>query len=69
MTAESVDPSRCPLCGSPNACAMAADPSAKHCWCVDATIGPEVLDRLAPEARRVACICARCAAAPREAPS
>jgi hypothetical protein len=67
--AQSVDPSRCPLCGLPNACAMAADPRATHCWCFDAAIAPEALDRLPPETRGVACICARCAAAPREAPS
>jgi hypothetical protein len=68
MTTRSVDPSRCPLCGSPNDCAMAADPGAKHCWCVDVTIAPEALERLRPEARGVACVCARCAAAPGETP-
>ena len=26
-------PARCPLCGEPNQCAMAADPEATECWC------------------------------------
>jgi Cysteine-rich CWC len=57
----SADPSRCPLCGEANACAMAVDPNASRCWCFDVTIAPEALDCVPAEARGVACICARCA--------
>jgi len=56
-----VDPARCPLCGAGNACAMTADPDAKHCWCFDAVMSTEALARVPPEAMGVACICARCA--------
>ncbi|HLA33462.1 MAG TPA: cysteine-rich CWC family protein [Rhodocyclaceae bacterium] len=55
----------CPLCGQPNACAV-----AKHrrhdvdCWCAHAKIDPAAL-ALVPEAqRRQACICAQCAQTP-----
>jgi cysteine-rich CWC protein len=56
-----VDPARCPLCGVDNACAMAADPAARDCWCADATISARALERVPAEAKRVACVCARCA--------
>jgi hypothetical protein len=32
------------------------------CWCVDASFGPELLDRIPAEARGQACICAACVA-------
>ena len=56
-----VDPSRCPLCGRSNQCAMVADPEATHCWCFDVTIAPEALERVPAEARGVACVCLECA--------
>jgi hypothetical protein len=66
--AETVDPARCPLCGGPNRCALAAGASgaAAPCWCKDAAI-PRPRLALVPEAARgVACICAACAAAKEE---
>ncbi|MBI2963561.1 MAG: cysteine-rich CWC family protein [Deltaproteobacteria bacterium] len=59
--AQPPDPARCPLCGAANACAMAADPSASRCWCFEAAIAPEALERVPAAARGVACICPRCA--------
>ncbi len=59
--AETLDPARCPLCGESNGCAMAADPDATTCWCFSATIGPDVLERVAAEAQGLVCVCARCA--------
>jgi len=56
-----VDPARCPLCDGENACAMAADPDAEHCWCFDATFAPKTLERVPAEARGIACVCAPCA--------
>ncbi|MGI5939950.1 MAG: cysteine-rich CWC family protein [Thermoleophilia bacterium] len=53
------DVSRCPLCGQPNDCGAArGDPT---CWCRSVTIPQEVLDRIPPEARGVACVCRKCA--------
>ena len=66
-------PDRCPLCGEPNGCAMAAGASgsestcAQPCWCVNARFSPELLARVPAAAQRVACICARCAGAPAHA--
>jgi hypothetical protein len=57
-----VDPHRCPLCGGPNGCAMATNPDAADCWCCEARIPDELLDRVPAEARDAACICARCVA-------
>jgi Cysteine-rich CWC len=54
-----VDPRRCPLCGSGNACGMAE--GAESCWCFEATIPAEVIDRVPAEARAVACVCQGCA--------
>ena len=59
---------RCPLCGAGNACAMAnGGSSANPCWCIGASFGPELLARVPPAARGLACICAACAAAAAEA--
>ena len=59
---EPIDPTRCPLCGEPNACARAAQPGgdAAECWCSALTFDRSLLARVpAAEARR-ACICLRC---------
>ncbi len=61
-----LEPSRCPLCGALNACAMetareTSDP-AEPCWCMSTTFTPALLERIPPGSRSVACICARCAA-------
>jgi hypothetical protein len=58
-----VDPSRCPLCGEPNACALADGRPADPCWCVDAAFSHELLERVPPGARGAACVCRRCATA------
>ncbi|MBC7699364.1 cysteine-rich CWC family protein [Aquabacterium sp.] len=52
----------CPLCGGPNACAMAAGGAADSpCWCRSAVFSADVLAQL-PEAQRgQVCICGRCA--------
>jgi hypothetical protein len=61
-----VDPSRCPLCGQPNRCAMELE--REHgvpqgpCWCTQVDFGAELLARVPPGARERACICAACAA-------
>ncbi|WP_284409431.1 cysteine-rich CWC family protein [Acidovorax sp. SUPP3334] len=58
------DPSRCPLCGQRNACAITAGAPAADCWCMAAPVSPEALARLAPAQRGVACLCPACAAGP-----
>ncbi|MCL1960906.1 MAG: cysteine-rich CWC family protein [Desulfovibrionaceae bacterium] len=67
-SATPIDPARCPLCGGPNGCAMAQPPAQngnapQPCWCAHASFTPALLERVPPQARRKACICARCAAA------
>ncbi|MBP7453432.1 MAG: cysteine-rich CWC family protein [Ottowia sp.] len=61
-----VDPARCPLCGGSNGCSMeqarATGQAPAPCWCMQASFAPELLDRVPAAARRMACICARCAA-------
>ncbi|MDO8283664.1 MAG: cysteine-rich CWC family protein [Rhodoferax sp.] len=71
--ARRIDPGLCPLCGQSNLCAnevqretgMAQDP----CWCTTAVFAPTLLERIPDEARRLACVCARCAAAALPGPS
>jgi len=62
---DNIDPTYCPICQSPNACAMemarAAGTYPERCWCMDAEFKPEVLALLPSEARGKACICAKCA--------
>jgi cysteine-rich CWC protein len=36
-------------------------PERDAVWCFSAAIAPETLERIAPEAQGVSCICARCA--------
>lgn len=53
---------RCPLCGAPNACAMASGAcDASGCWCRGAAIPRAVLDRIPGAARGRVCICRACA--------
>lgn len=61
-----VEPSRCPLCGGPNNCAMAGSSTAVDCWCSRVRIPEELLARVPEAARDEACICARCVAAASE---
>ena len=61
------DPTRCPLCGQANTCAMeierASGVQQPPCWCLGVIFGPEVLARVPVDARNSACICAACATA------
>jgi hypothetical protein len=62
-----IDPTRCPLCDEPNACAMevakATGNKAERCWCMDAVFTPVVMDQVPDEAKGKTCICAKCASA------
>ena len=60
MTAPSIEPSVCPLCGQPNRCGAAAGEA--ECWCYSAAIPNEVLERVPQAAKGVACVCRNCAA-------
>jgi len=66
-TPPEIDPTRCPLCGQDNRCAMeiehATGQAQPPCWCVSATFPPGLLDRLPGQARGKACLCAGCVAA------
>lgn len=68
----SPDPTRCPLCGASNLCAMeierATGEAQPPCWCMaaDFSFDEALLARIPAEARGQACICARCATAAAE---
>jgi hypothetical protein len=55
------DVSRCPLCGGPNFCAMAAGGVDEDCWCAQIEFAPQALDRLPRHERGARCICPSCA--------
>ncbi|CAG0977390.1 hypothetical protein BURK1_01557 [Burkholderiales bacterium] len=57
-----VDPSRCPRCGAPNVCVMAAGRPDEPCWCTSVTVSEALIDALPEAARGVACLCAACVA-------
>jgi hypothetical protein len=52
-------PDRCPLCGGPNDCGMAAGKS--ECWCFEAKISAEALAQVPEEAKGKVCVCRKCA--------
>ncbi|MGS5089255.1 cysteine-rich CWC family protein [Hydrogenophaga sp. A37] len=60
------DPTRCPLCGGDNRCAMEVQKATGEpqppCWCVTETFSPDLLAHLPEAAQGQACICARCLA-------
>ena len=60
------DTTRCPLCGAPNECAVAAGRDPNSCWCMTATMHPASIAAIPAEAQGRVCICAACA---REAPA
>lgn len=62
MPSQEPDPSRCPLCGQPNQCAMAAGLAPESCWCMTAPIAPGALDALHEAERGQRCICQACGA-------
>ena len=58
--------SLCPLCGALNQCAMEEERETgvkqeEPCWCVAMSFDEDLLARLPPEKRNLACICAVCA--------
>ncbi len=66
-TPDSLDPTRCPLCGGDNRCAMEVERATGQpqpaCWCTTAHFPPDLLARLPAEAAGKACICGACLAA------
>ena len=59
--ASEIDPSKCPTCGEPNQCGLSQGKS--ECWCFGALISSAALERIPSQAKNLACICERCAAA------
>ncbi|HKB55779.1 MAG TPA: cysteine-rich CWC family protein [Ramlibacter sp.] len=61
-----IDPTRCPICGQPNQCAneiaRATGLPQSACWCTGVDFASELLARVPAAAKRLACICAACAA-------
>lgn len=52
----------CPICNGPNNCAPAQTGSfGQPCWCDTAEFPPGLLDRVPPQLRGKACVCATCA--------
>jgi hypothetical protein len=72
-TTATPDATTCPLCGRPNECANEIEKrtgiAQAKCWCTDATFSANLLARVPPQARRLACICAACAAADVSSPT
>ena len=66
-TASALDPSRCPLCGQPNRCAMEVQRETgvaqPPCWCTGVSFDAALLARVPAEAQQRACICHACALA------
>ena len=64
--APATDPSRCPLCGAANGCAMEAERASGQpqppCWCTQVHFAPALLDQIPAAAQGRACVCARCQA-------
>ncbi|RME45989.1 MAG: hypothetical protein D6791_09405 [Chloroflexi bacterium] len=58
--ARTANPAICPLCGSPNQCALAADPHAGECWCESVVFPEELLARIPATALRKSCVCQKC---------
>lgn len=55
------DASRCPLCGSPNACQICTSAAYKGpCWCMVTQIPDALLERVPAESRNQSCICRGC---------
>ncbi|PUE40592.1 cysteine-rich CWC family protein [Limnohabitans sp. Bal53] len=63
MTQPVLDPCRCPLCGMPNACAMACGDQVATgpCWCTRVQFSADLLAQVPEAARNRSCICQRCA--------
>lgn len=67
MNTTTLDGATCPLCGKPNECAREIEKrtgiAQPQCWCQHAKFSAQLLARVPAPARRLACICAACAAA------
>ncbi|WP_339340241.1 cysteine-rich CWC family protein [uncultured Oceanicoccus sp.] len=61
MTAPPTAQQNCPLCGQANLCAIANNAEAKHCWCMDATIPPSLIEQANQGSDEKICICQTCA--------
>jgi hypothetical protein len=60
-TCQDYPPARCPLCGKPNNCAMAAGSTDnRNCWCCKLQFPLSLIARVPVGARNRACICRRC---------
>ncbi|MBP9737840.1 MAG: cysteine-rich CWC family protein [Rhodoferax sp.] len=63
-------PDRCPICGQPNLCAIeiarASGEVPAPCWCAQTSFSAELLNRIPPDARGVACLCPSCVKASQE---
>jgi len=61
-----LDPTRCPICGQANRCAMEVERETGvkqgACWCTGVDFSADLLAQVPASARRQACICAACAA-------
>jgi len=59
------DASRCPLCGTPNQCAMEIQRvtgiAQPPCWCTRVPFPASVLERVPASAQGRTCICQACA--------
>jgi hypothetical protein len=64
-TKPGTDPTRCPLCGKPNQCAMEVERETgvkqSPCWCTHVAFGVALLSSVPEAARDTACICNACA--------
>ena len=57
-----IDPTRCPLCGRSNQCAVSAALPPEECWCMSVSIAPAALAQIPDSARGQSCLCPACAA-------
>lgn len=59
-----IDPTRCPLCGADNRCAVElariTGEAQPRCWCMDAHFTPSLRATIPEAARGKACLCAQC---------
>lgn len=62
---------QCPLCGQSNQCAMELERSTGQaqgpCWCTQVEFSPALLERIPAPAQALACVCAACAQAAKDA--
>jgi hypothetical protein len=67
LSADRIDPTRCPLCGQANQCAneieRATGVAQPPCWCTQAHFDAALLARVPAAAQQRACICPACVAA------